>query len=103
MKNLIASVLFLSVFLFSCKTTKYGTKNYNKENIVSYEKQQNTIKDVFSDGVYTYSEAKRMQDEDVKYMNEHYTEEEIKEFAKMFVYETVVLDGDTIKHNSIER
>lgn len=57
------------------------------------------INEMLSDGVYTYSEVKRLQDEDVNYMNEYYTEEEINEFTRRFVYNAIILDGDTISHN----
>lgn len=56
------------------------------------------MNEALSDSVYTYSEEERLQSEYAKYISEHWTEEEIKEFRENFVYGLVIMDGDTLKH-----
>ena len=103
----IVSLALVSVILSSCghvRPDKFDRAYTSKKHLRALMKESskyNTsslINEVLSDGVYTYSEVKRLQDEDVKYMNEHWTEEEIKEFRENFVYGLVIMDGDTLKH-----
>ncbi len=47
--------------------------------------------------VYTQSMAEKLQSEDVKFMKENWTKEQIDQFAKEYVYKTVVFNGDTLK------
>lgn len=83
MKNLIL-VLFLGLFLFSCKTNSIY---YNKKEFVTYQSNSQQ---------YTMSAVRKLQASDAKFIDENYTEEEKKEFAKRFFYKEITFLNDTL-------
>ena len=84
MKKLILLSL-LSLFIVSCKSTSHtdcdAYSNLNQE----------------TKPVYTQSMAEKLQNEDVKFMKENWTKEQIDQFAKEYVYKTIIINGDTLK------
>ncbi|MCE2712883.1 MAG: hypothetical protein LW688_10145 [Cryomorphaceae bacterium] len=58
------------------------------------------MNEALSDSVYTYSEVERLQSEDAKYIREHWTEEQKKDFLENYTFSVVIIDGDTLKHNN---
>jgi hypothetical protein len=84
MKSLII-VTILSLTLLSCKTSKNaGCDAYSS----LYEKTK---------PIYTQSMADRFQSEDVKFMKENWTKEQIEEFGNTYIYKTVIFKGDTLR------
>ncbi len=103
----IVSLALVSVILSSCghvrpdKLNRAYTSKKHLRALMKESSKYNTsslINEVLSDCIYTYSEVERLQSEDAKYISEHWTEEEIKEFRENFVYGLVIMDGDTLKH-----
>jgi hypothetical protein len=41
--------------------------------------------------------ADRFQSEDVKFMKENWTKEQIEEFGNTYIYKTVIFKGDTLR------
>ena len=47
--------------------------------------------------VYTQTMADKLQSEDVKFMKENWSKEQIDQFANEYIYKTIVINGDTLK------
>jgi len=83
MKALIFLSL-VSVILFSCKSSKHaGCDAYSNIDV--------------KEDAYTLKMAELNQSEDVKFIRENWSKEEIDNFAKNFVYKTLIINGDTLK------
>jgi type IV secretory pathway VirD2 relaxase len=83
MKNLVL-VLFLGLFLVSCKTNSIV---YDNKDFVNHTKNSEP---------YTMSTVRKLQEADAKFISENYTEEEKREFAKRFFYKEIKFSNDTL-------
>ncbi len=83
MKGLILLFLIVSTIV-SCKTSKHaGCDAYS-----SVKLQENK---------YTLEMVELNQTKDAKYISENWSKEEIEYFKNNFVYQTVIINGDTLK------
>lgn len=77
-------ISLLSLLIVSCKTSKHaGCDAYS-----SVKLQENK---------YTLEMVELNQSKDAKYISENWSKEEIEYFKNNFVYQTVIINGDTLK------
>jgi hypothetical protein len=41
--------------------------------------------------------SEKLQSEDAKFIKENWTKEQIDQFAREYIYKTIVINGDTLK------
>jgi uncharacterized protein YcfL len=82
MKKLILLSL-LSLSIVGCKSTSHSDCGTQSNGVTK--------------PVYTQSMSEKLQSEDAKFIKENWTKEQIDQFAKEYIYKTIVINGDTLK------
>jgi uncharacterized protein YcfL len=77
-------ISLLSLLIVSCKTSKHaGCDAYSSVKL--------------EESMYTLEMVRINQSKDAKYISENWSKEEIEYFKNNFVYQTVIINGDTLK------
>ena len=77
-------ISLLSLLIVSCKTSKHaGCDAYSSVKL--------------EESKYTLEMVQINQSKDAKYISENWSKEEIEYFKNNFVYQTVIINGDTLK------
>jgi uncharacterized protein YcfL len=82
MKKLILLSL-LSLSIVGCKSTSHSDCGTQSNGVTK--------------PVYTRSMSEKLQSEDAKFIKENWTKEQIDQFAREYIYKTIVINGDTLK------
>lgn len=83
MKKVVLLIL-LGLTVISCKTSKHaGCDAYSSLKL--------------EESKYTLEMVQINQSKDAKYISENWSKEEIEYFKNNFVYQTVIINGDTLK------
>jgi uncharacterized protein YcfL len=82
MKKLILLFL-LSLSIVGCKSTSHTNCGTQSNGVTK--------------PVYTQSMSEKLQSEDAKFIKENWTKEQIDQFAKEYIYKTIIINGDTLK------
>jgi len=82
MKKLILLSL-LSLSIVGCKSTSHSDCGTQSNGVTK--------------PVYTQSMSEKLQSEDAKFIKENWTKEQIDQFAREYIYKTIVINSDTLK------